>query len=111
MIVITGGVAEVMMRDGTALRVVDALQPMANALAGATVEEYSWSDVRGHASDLGILIDKEVSMSTHAVLALSEATDLVSIVRRHRLTQKLIERAVPFLELPASGDIRDMLRG
>ncbi len=111
MIVITGGVADVVMRDGTARRVVDALQPVANALADATVEEYSWSDVRGHASDLGILIDKEIAMSTHVVLALSEAADLVSIVRRHRITQKLIERAVPFLELPASEDIRTMLRG
>ena len=111
MIIVTCGVAEVVMRDGTVLHVVAALQSMACALAGVVVEECSWSEVRGQATRLGVQVDKEIAVTTHAVLALSEAADLVSISRRHRITRRLIDRAVPCLALPDTAAIRAMLRG
>lgn len=95
----------------TELWVVDAIVPLAERVAGVTVEEHCWAVLRSIAAEHGVLDLTDVARATHRVLALSEDRCVVDAARRHRLGYDSIDAARPHLPKNPAGRAAELLRG
>jgi hypothetical protein len=96
--------------------IIGVLEPLARPVAGVPVGEGSWRALRQVAARTGVDFDQDRAIATYAALALCESGTVspfpgAVLIRRYRLSRRLIDNVRPHLTGSDPVEIARLLRG